>query len=223
MARQVTDAPVASEQRVPMTYEEWLAWPGSQGRVTEWVDGQVIVFDMPSKFHQDILGFLYVLLSWYVRALGLGAVIMAPFEMRLSPRRSREPDIVFVAHEHADRLDATRLDGPADLAVEIVSPDSARRDQQEKLEEYAALGVREYWVFDSRPGRQDARFYQLGPDGRYGFVPPDADGRYHSTMLPGFWLRPDWLWQEPLPEPDRLKPAIAPAVWRATLAAMEPE
>lgn len=221
MAGQVADAPVVGEQRIPMTYEEWLVWPGSQGRVTEWVDGEVIVFDMPSKLHQDILGFLYVLLSWYARALGLGAVIMAPFEMRLSPRRSREPDIVFVAREHADWLDGKRLNGPADLAVEIVSPDSAHRDQREKLAEYEAAGVGEYWVFDARPGRQDAAFYQRAADGRFVPVPPDPEGRYHSAMLPGFWLRPDWLSQEPLPDPDRLKPVIAPAVWRATLAATD--
>jgi hypothetical protein len=23
----------------------------------------------------------------------------------------------------------------------------------------------------------------------------------HSGVLPGFWLRPAWLWQEPLPDP----------------------
>ncbi len=223
MARQVADAPVVGEQRIPMTYEEWLVWPGSQGRVTEWVDGEVIVYPMPSELHQDIVGFLYVLLSWYARALGLGKVITAPFEMRLSPRRSREPDIVFVARGHADRLDGQRLNGPADLAVEIVSPGGAHRDRHEKLAEYEAAGVGEYWVFDARPGYTEFAFYQRGPGGRLVLVPPDAEGRYHSAALPGFRLRPDWLWQEPLPDPDCLKPVIAPKVWRATLTAMEPE
>ena len=43
-------------------------------------------------------------------------------------------------------------------------------------------------------------FYQLGDDGHYRLVPPDADGSYHSRALAGFRLRPDWLWQEPLPK-----------------------
>jgi hypothetical protein len=26
------------------------------------------------------------------------------------------------------------------------------------------------------------------------------EGVYHSEALPGFWLRVEWLWQEPLPK-----------------------
>jgi Uma2 family endonuclease len=37
------------------------------------------------------------------------------------------------------------LDGPADLVVEVVSPDSPTRDRQEMLVDYAEAGVPEYW------------------------------------------------------------------------------
>ncbi len=223
MARQVADAPVAGEQRIPMTYEEWLAWPQCQSKPTEWVDGEVIVLPMPDEPHQDIAGFRYVLLSWYARALGLGKVILAPFEMRLSSLLSREPDIIFVAREHAGRLDGNRLDGPADLAVEIVSPDSVHRDRREKLAEYAALGVRECWVLDSRPGRYGAEFFRLMVAGRYEPVAGDADGLYRSKVRAGFWFRPEWLWREPLPDPVGLWPRIAPEAWRSAMAAVDPE
>ena len=36
----------------------------------------------------------------------------------------------------------------------------------------------------------------------------DGEGHYHSRVLPGFWLDPNWLWQDPLPDPDALKPII---------------
>lgn len=29
----------------------------------------------------------------------------------------------------------------------------------------------------------------------------DEDGIYTSRVLPGFWLREEWLWQTPLPHP----------------------
>ena len=28
-------------------------------------------------------------------------------------------------------------------------------------------------------------------------VMPEAEGIYHSVVVPGFWLRVDWLWQTP--------------------------
>jgi hypothetical protein len=47
--------------------------------------------------------------------------------------------------------------------------------------------------------REQAEFYQLGSNGIYRLVPPDAQGRYYSAVLPGLWLQVDWLWETPLP------------------------
>jgi len=58
--------------------------------------------------------------------------------------------------------------------------------------------VREYWLID--PLRQQAEFYRLGKDGRYRIVLSGAEGVYHSETISGFWLRIEWLWQEPLPK-----------------------
>ena len=71
--------------------------------------------------------------------------------MRLpeAPRRGRVPDLLFVTSEHVDRQQPTYLDGPRDLAVEIVSPDSVRRDQGEKFVEYEQAGIPEYWLVDA--------------------------------------------------------------------------
>jgi len=113
-------------------------------------------------------------------------------------RSGREPDLLFVASEHLDRLRDLYLDGPADLAIEVTSPTSISRDRGEKYVEYESAGVREYWLID--PDRQQAEFYQLGDDGRYRLAALDEEGRYHSKVLPGFWLKPAWLWQRPMLE-----------------------
>jgi Uma2 family endonuclease len=119
--------------------------------------------------------------------------------MRLPVRPSgREPDLLFVANEHLDRFRATWIEGPADLVVEIVSPESEERDWETKLGEYAAGGVSEYWVLDR--DRREAAFFQLGEDGHYVRVMPEEEAIYHSRTLPGFWLRIDWLWQLPTPD-----------------------
>ena len=106
---------------------------------------------------------------------------------------AREPDLIFIAREHLDRLSQERLSGPADLVVEVISDDSVARDRADKFYEYQEAGVREYWILDSRPGRERTDFYVLDEKGRYRPVPPESDGRYHSTVLPGFWLYVDWV------------------------------
>jgi hypothetical protein len=40
--------------------------------------------------------------------------------------------------------------------------------------------------------------YRLGKEGHYRRVEL-KEGIYRSEVVPGFWLRPEWLWQEPLP------------------------
>lgn len=187
-----------------MTYEEFLAW-ADEDTLAEWVDGEVVMYSPASKQHQDITSFLYEVIRAYVQSRRLGEIIQAPFQMKLE--YGREPDLLFVAQEHLERLKETYLDGPADLAVEIVSPESLDRDRGAKFAEYEAGGVSEYWLLD--PLRRWAEFYRLGEEGRYRTAFAGAEGRYQSHALPGFWLRVEWLWQEPLPHPLRALGQIA--------------
>jgi Uma2 family endonuclease len=181
--------------RVP--FEEFLRGIDEDIRA-EWVEGEVIVMVPASDRHQDLVRFLLTLLNLYTEGHDLGWLRDAPFLMRLSPSLVREPDLLFVTNEHRDRVKEAYLDGPADLAIEIVSPDSIARDRGDKFVEYEAAGVIEYWLID--PLRQQAEFYQLAGDGRYRLIPPDAEGVYYSRVLTGFRLRPEWLWSEPLPK-----------------------
>jgi Uma2 family endonuclease len=184
-----------------MSYEEFLEWCDEDTRA-EWVEGEVIVLMRPSLPHQLLVGFLYFVLQTFCRLRSAGVVLVAPFQMKLSCS-GREPDLIVVKQEHADRLLRSRLDGPADLVVEVVSPDSWRRDRVDKFEEYAAAGVAEYWLLD--PDRRRADFYGLGQDRRYQPLPVDAAGIVHSAVLPGLWLRVDWLWQAPLPDLEAVR------------------
>jgi len=178
-----------------MTYEEFLAWT-DEDILAEWVDGEVVMYSPASRQHQLLVGFLEKVLGMFVEQRNLGIVLSAPFQMRLEDS-GREPDLLFVAVDHLDRLKDTYLDGPADLVVEIVSPESAGRDRGDKFYEYARGGVSEYWLLD--PEMEWAEFYQL-EKGRYRMAFSGKEGRYEALVLPGFWLRVEWLWQEPLPK-----------------------
>jgi len=177
-----------------ISYEEFLDWV-DEDALAEWVDGEIIMATPASIRHQDIAKFLLRLLDQYVEINDLGKVIIAPFQMKLVS--GREPDIMFVSNEHIDRIEETYLDGPADMVVEIVSPESMMRDRGEKYFEYESGGVSEYWLID--PIREQAEFYRLGDDRHYRTILPNEDGIYHSEAIKGFWINVSWLWKEPLP------------------------
>ncbi|MCP4356400.1 MAG: Uma2 family endonuclease [Chloroflexi bacterium] len=176
-----------------MTYEEYLIW-ASEDIHAEWVHGEVIIL-MPTKpSHQRTLKFLYELLTSFVQLFELGEVQIAPLEMKLN-NSSREPDILFIATQNQHRLTVDRLEGPADLVVEIISNDSVRRDRHDKFKEYREANIPEYWIIDSRPGKQRADFYYLDEDGDYTLFATEDDEQVYSQAIKGFWLRPSWIWR----------------------------
>jgi Uma2 family endonuclease len=190
--------PPTTEQRLTMSYESFLQW--SDDTHAEWVNGEVIVFMPPLIIHQHLLSFLDTLLTLYAQIFNLGRVLTAPCEMRHLPGyASREPDLLFIAQANLHRLTSERVDGPADLVIEIVSPTSVKRDYATKFGEYQQAGIREYWIVDPRDEAQQTTFYQLDEQQTYQEIPLDNQGCYHSLVLPGFWLRPAWLMQTNLP------------------------
>lgn len=199
------DAPEAAESpnsRAPVPLDQFLSHL-DEDDWTEWVQGKVITLSPASNRHQALSDFLLALLLLFVQSRKLGTVRSAPFLMVLRDQnRAREPDLLFVRREHTERIRETHLEGPADLVVEIVSPDSVSRDRGEKFVEYEEAGIPEYWLLD--PQRKQAEIYRLqaaeeGPD-RYNRVLPDPDGYFRSQILEGFRLRPEWLWREPPPD-----------------------
>lgn len=196
LSSEAADGPVSLERFLAHLDED--AW-------TEWVEGEVLSLSPASTRHQDLVGFLLAVLLMVSEDQDAGEVLSAPFLMVLRDQdRAREPDLLFVRREHRDRIRESHLEGPADLVFEIVSPDSVSRDRGEKFVEYEAAGISEYWLVD--PQREQAELYRLesasGKEdpARYRPVSPDADGAYRSEVLEGLKLRPEWLWQDPLPK-----------------------
>ncbi|MFN4181026.1 MAG: Uma2 family endonuclease, partial [Armatimonadota bacterium] len=181
-----------------MSLEEFLKWV-DEDVWAEWEDGKVIIMSPASYQHQDISRFLTVLLSIFLEENDLGVVLSAPFAMWLPiSNRVREPDLLVVLKEHLDRIKETYLDGPADLVIEIVSSESILRDRGTKFAEYELDGVGEYWVID--PERKQADFFVLGESRRFERRFADKRGFYHSSVLKGFRIKVDWLWQSPMPK-----------------------
>ena len=224
MVLQATLPPLVRGEWIEMTSEEFDRWLPSdvQG---EWVRGKGIAFVSNSDRHQWTVSLAYELISRFSKLYDMGRVITTHYEMRLEDQESRrQPDVLYVAPEHFDRWESKRLIGPADYAMEIVSDDSVKRDYQEKFAEFALAGVREYVIIDNREGhRFRFDYFRLGADGRYHRVDADEDGRYHSEVLPGFWLDARWFAANPLPDSLVLLKRIAPEGWRRLIAEIDAE
>jgi Uma2 family endonuclease len=190
---------VMQAARVPerVSFEEYLA--AYDGVRAEWVDGTVEEMSPTSDRHADISDFLITLVRVLARRTGAGVARSSQVPMRIG-RIARVPDLLFLKAEHAARLTPSHVQGPADFAMEIVSPESRERDRMQKFREYEQGGVKEYWIVD--PLRETVDLYRLDESGRYTSVGPEGDPpRLTSTVLPGFWIEPGWLWSDPMPDP----------------------
>ncbi len=108
--------------------------------------------------------------------------------MRLWPGKIREPDILFVAREHSDRI-GEQAYGPPDLVVEVLSPGTRRTDRLEKMVEYARAGVREYWIVD--PDGQTVEVFVLR-EGAFELLGKWGGGEEaRSEVLAGFRVAVD--------------------------------
>jgi Uma2 family endonuclease len=185
-----------------LTEEEFLAWAGDD-TLAEWVDGEVIMMSPVSDDHDDYQFWLRTVAYRFVKRRRLGRLKGPEFMIRFGglPRAWRAPDVLFVAASRVHLIKRNCVEGPPDLVIEVVSPDSRKRDWEEKFAEYAAVGVREYWVLDRERSRVEA--FGLGEGGSYRRIEPE-DGEIRSAVLPGFYLRVEWLLAAEPPDEDEV-------------------
>jgi Uma2 family endonuclease len=141
---------MSSAQPVPhrWTYSDLVALPEDRLR-HELIDGEHFVTPSPNTAHQIILGRLFILLSTFVTRRGVGEVLVAPFDVKLSPYTVLVPDLLFfTADRFAGAVNDKHATAAPDLVVEILSPSTRRRDLGRKRAVYDREGVREYWVLD---------------------------------------------------------------------------
>jgi Uma2 family endonuclease len=154
------------------------------------LNGVIYMASPESTDDNSLGGWLYRLMSEYADELELGSVYFTRVAFRLGSLHGPEPDVAFVLAENLHRVRRGYVDGPPDIAVEIVSPDSADRDYDKKRQRYEKAGVREYWIID--PENRRALFLRR-QRGKFREVAPVND-IFESSVLAGFRLDVRWLW-----------------------------
>jgi Uma2 family endonuclease len=161
----------------------------------EYLDGRIVMHSPASNRHEDLFRFLLTLLSTYLDERRNAVVRGSRYPMRLDANWSPEPDILVVREHRRHLMTARRLEGPADMVIEIASESDPGLDYREKLPRYRQAGIEEIWIIN--PFENEVLVEVKTTAGYATQVLPS--GRLESKVLPGFWIEVSWLWQEELP------------------------
>ena len=176
---------VVAERR--WTYSDLVALPEDCLR-HELLDGEHLVTPSPGTAHQMISKRLFLALNEHVERLGLGEVLYAPFDIKLSLFTVLVPDLLyFTADRFARVVNDRHATAAPDLVIEVLSHGTRRRDKGRKRAVYEREGVGEYWIVDPeaeqvvilRRHERDLRFTTVG---RCGCGGRDA---IESPLFPG--------------------------------------
>jgi Uma2 family endonuclease len=122
-------------QRIPMSWEEYLATPAHPRH--EWVDGVVVVSPDPIWRHQRIAR---KLANTFDEVDGLYGSISG--NVKLPANRVRIPDAYATT-----KPEGLFIEEPV-LVVEVLSRSTRSEDLIRKAPEYAAAGIGQFWVVD---------------------------------------------------------------------------
>ena len=126
---------------------ERLAELPDDGNRYEIIDGELFVTPAPALLHQNALLDLVQMLGAYARDVDL-ALAFAPVDIPFAEGTSVQPDLLVMPLSHGKRPRAFTDVGVLVLALEILSPSTARRDRTVKRVMYQKYNVPEYWIVD---------------------------------------------------------------------------
>ncbi len=198
-ARSMSQQPVLPARPQTFTLAQWADM--DEDAHGELVDGQLIEEEEVGALHDAIASWLNWAMRSWIAPRG-GVVLVSDTRFEVSPGRGRKPDLSVYFPGRMPPAHGL-VTTPPEIMIEVVSPrpEDARRDRVEKMAEYAAFGVRYYWIVD--PVWRSLEIFELDEQGRYAKVVGALDGALE--MIPGCdGLRIDLaaLWAEA----DRLEP-----------------
>ena len=186
----------------------------------EWNNGILEAKPLPNQPQLDLYNWFLILLHCntvtfrHASLLNLetGFELTMPDPDAPSGKREavRKPDVGVILNSNPTpwgRIDQRHFEGVCDLVVEAVSDSTMAevlRDTEEKKEDYALGGVREYFILD--PNGEHTRFYRLTQQSRYESIQPDDKGVIRSDILAGFQFRVEDLNRKPPLEELALDP-----------------
>jgi Uma2 family endonuclease len=158
-----------------------------ENKKMEFINGEIVFHSPVIKRHNMASGSLYTLANTFVQKHQLGFVGIEKILVSLT-RNDYEPDICYFTADKARDFTPKQMRFPApDWVVEVLSASTSKTDRTTKFQDYAAHGVREYWIID--PDNETVEQYELVDDEsnpRYELILKASDSTIRSITLAGF-------------------------------------
>jgi Uma2 family endonuclease len=176
-----------------LSLTEWFAL--AEDERGELADGHLVEEEAPDYAHEILVILLGSLLrAWFVPRGGF--VGGSDAKLAVGPKQGRRPDLTVYFAGTSLPPSSGVIAQPPDIAIEIVSPTprDGRRDRVEKVADYAAFGVRYYWIVD--PQLRSLEILGRGPQGRYEHLLGATEGTIDIPGSDGFVLDLGAVWAE---------------------------
>lgn len=147
MATSISVARRTRDRSALWTYRDLREIPDDKFRY-EIIDGDLVVTPAPLSLHQLVARNLFRILDRHVEAKQLGEVLFAPLDVIFDVHNVLEPDVLFISNERRALLGRRGITGSPDLAVEVLSKGTRRRDLVEKRDVCRKFRVPHYWTLD---------------------------------------------------------------------------
>ena len=176
-----------------ITYEEWLNMPVVQDGVDEIVAGEYRLMPPARYAHAEVLRRLNRIFDRQVDEKKV-AIYDSNFGLLVSrdPLICRSPDLAVYWIEDIKIQDGLFCSPPG-LIVEVLSPSETRSRKDEKLHDYATLGVPEAWIVSPEAETVEMRELVEGRLQRAAIV---AEGDLRPSAFPGVSIPVSALWPE---------------------------
>ena len=125
-----------------------LATLPDDGMQYEIIDGALFVTPAPIWRHGAAVRALFRIVDPYLTANGAGEIWFAPADVVFDSHNVVEPDLFVVPLVNGRAPRTWEEAGRLLVAIEVVSPGSAKKDRHAKRALYQRQGVPEYWVID---------------------------------------------------------------------------
>jgi Uma2 family endonuclease len=164
-----------------------------EGAPFQLINYDLIMSPAPTPFHQAIVARLSKIMLIFLEDKQMGGYTAGAPDVVFDNGNVFQPDFLYIRDNRVNELVKDRIEGPPDMAIEILSPSNAYYDLIQKKEVYEKYGVKEYIIFD--PLKKNAHLYAL-KDGVY-YLHQRAEGNelLYSLVLPGFSFDLNYLFK----------------------------